>query len=53
MKKKEKALPAHVNAIKEQYKSSSVKTVFWHQTTGLQDSTVLKKRAVNNKLYAT
>lgn len=53
MKKKEKALPAHVNAIKEQYKSSSVKTVFWHQTTGLQDSTVLKKRAVNNKLYAS
>ena len=52
IKGKEKALPVHTNAIKEQYKSSSIKTVLPHQTTGLQDSTVVKKKepAVNNKI---
>lgn len=48
MRAKEKALPAHINAIIEQYKSSSVKPVLSHQTTGLQYSTMVKRRAVNN-----
>lgn len=50
-KGKEKALPAGINAIKDQHKSSSVKTVPSHQITKLEDSTAVKKTAVNDKLF--
>lgn len=53
MKGKEKPLPAHINAIKEQYKSSSVKRVLSHQTTGLQDSTIVKKTSSQQQTFHT
>lgn len=53
MEKEEWALSAHICGIKEQRKSSSVKIILWHQTRGLQDSKVVKKRAANNKLFAS
>lgn len=53
MKGKEKPLPAHINAIKEQYKSSSVKTALSHQTTGLQDSTIVKKTSSQQQNFHT
>lgn len=43
MKLKGKALPAHDNAIKEQYKRSSVRTVLSHRTPGQK----LKRTTVN------
>lgn len=43
-----KALPAHDNAIKEQYERSSVRTVLSHRTPGQEK---LKRTAVNNNLF--
>lgn len=45
MRGKEKALPAHINAIIKQYKSPQLSQSFLIR---LQDSIVVKERAVNN-----